>query len=93
MGSVDPRSAVLFASLLVLGAGIGLCTIRIARGPTHFDRLLAFDCLLMNVVGVALVTSMLLATDAFIDMVLVTALLGFIGTISLAAYLEGSLVR
>ncbi|WP_437978358.1 monovalent cation/H+ antiporter complex subunit F [Sorangium sp. So ce295] len=93
MGSVDPRSAVLFASLFVLGVGIGLCTIRVARGPTNFDRLLAFDCLLMNVVGVALVASMLLATDAFIDMVLVTVLFGFIGTISLAAYLEGSLAR
>ena len=93
MGSVDPRSAVLFVSLFVLGAGIGLCAIRIARGPTHFDRLLAFDCLVLDVVGVALAASMLLETNAFIDMVLVTALFGFIGTISLTAYLEGSLVR
>jgi multisubunit Na+/H+ antiporter MnhF subunit len=93
MASVDPRYAVLFASLVVLGAGIALCTIRIARGPTHFDRVLAFDCLVLNVVGVALAASMLLETDAFIDMVLVTTLFGFVGTISLAAYLEGSLVH
>ncbi|AUX42059.1 cation:proton antiporter [Sorangium cellulosum] len=93
MGSVDPRSAVLFASLFVLGAGVALCTIRIARGPTHFDRLLAFDCLLMNVVGVALQASILLETDAFMEVVLVAALFGFIGTISLAAYLEGSFAR
>jgi multisubunit Na+/H+ antiporter MnhF subunit len=90
MDSVDPRYAVILSSLFVLGAAIVLCTIRIARGPTQFDRVLALDCLVLNVVGVVLVLSMLLETDAFVDMVLVTTLFGFIGTISLAATLEGS---
>jgi multisubunit Na+/H+ antiporter MnhF subunit len=93
MGNIDPRDAVLFAAIFVLGVSIALCTIRIARGPTHFDRVLAFDCLVLNVIGVTLAASMLLETDAFLDMVLVTTLFGFVGTISLAAYLEGSLVQ
>lgn len=93
MGGFDLRAPALFAALLVLGAGVGLCVLRVGRGPTHFDRVLALDCLVLNVIGGLLITSMLLATDAFIDTVLLTALFGFIGTISVAAYLEGSLAH
>lgn len=87
----DPRSMVLLGALGMLGAGMALCAVRIARGPTHFDRVLAFDCLVLDVVGAVLVLSMLLETGVFLDSVLVVALLGFLGTVSLAAYLEGTL--
>jgi multisubunit Na+/H+ antiporter MnhF subunit len=87
----DALTIVLLVALAVLGAAIGLCAIRIARGPTHFDRVLALDCLVLDVVGAVLVLSVLFETDAFIDAVLAITLLGFVGTIALAAYLEGSL--
>lgn len=87
------RTALLLAALAGLGAGVGLCAIRIARGPTHFDRVLALDCLVLDVVGAVLVASMLLETAAFVDSVLAITLLGFLGTITLSAYLEGSLVE
>jgi multisubunit Na+/H+ antiporter MnhF subunit len=83
---------VLLAALIVLLAGIGCCLVRAVLGPTLFDRVLAFDALALTTVGLTLVVSMLLGTDAFIDVVLVVALLGFLGTVALAAYLEGTLV-
>jgi len=82
------EQTVLLPSLAVLSVGIGLCFARIVRGPTHFDRVLSFDCLGLNVVGAMLLLSSLLETDVFIDAALVVLLLGFVGTISLAAYLE-----
>ena len=86
------ETIVLVMALGVIGAGIALCAIRAYRGPSLFDRVLAFDCIALNVVGAILLVSILLDSAVFMDVVLVVALLGFLGTISLAAYLEGSLV-
>lgn len=82
---------VIYIALAVLGVGITLCVVRLVKGPTQFDRVMSFDAIALNVVGAFLLLSILLRTDAFIEVVLVVALLGFIGTIVMAAYLEGSL--
>jgi multicomponent Na+:H+ antiporter subunit F len=85
-------TVVVLAGLFVLAIGILLCVIRSYRGPTLFDRVVSFDAIALNFVGAVLLTSILLRTDAFMDVVLVVALLGFLGAISLASYLEGTLV-
>jgi multicomponent Na+:H+ antiporter subunit F len=83
---------IVVASLFVLALGILLCVIRAYRGPTLFDRVMAFDAIALNFVGAVLLISILLRSDAFMDVVLVVALLGFLGAISLASYLDGTLV-
>ncbi|WP_437631991.1 monovalent cation/H+ antiporter complex subunit F [Sorangium sp. So ce854] len=92
MTALSPTSTVLLAALAVLGIAMLLCVIRICRGPSLLDQVLAFDCLVLDVVGAVLVLSVLLGTALFIDVILVITLLGFVGTIALAAYVEGSLV-
>jgi multicomponent Na+:H+ antiporter subunit F len=82
----------ILGGLVLLLAGIGCCIARAFKGPTPFDRVLAFEAVALNTVGLTLLISILLDTDAFVDVVLVIALLGFLGTVSIAAYLEGTLV-
>ena len=82
------KLAVLYTALIIIALGAIFCLIRIVRGPSPFDRVLAFDCLALDLVGALLLESMLLETDVFIDVALVVLLLGFIGTMSLATYLE-----
>ncbi len=83
---------IAMVALATLGIGILLCFWRVLVGPSLFDRVLAFDCIALHFVGGTLLLSVLFGSAAFMDVVLVVALLGFIGTTSLAAYLEGSLV-
>jgi multicomponent Na+:H+ antiporter subunit F len=83
---------VIYGAMVVLAISIALCMVRAVRGPTLFDRVLAFDCLALNVVGGVVLVSLLLRTDAYLDVVLVVALLGFLGTVAIATYLEGTLV-
>ncbi|WP_438015723.1 monovalent cation/H+ antiporter complex subunit F [Sorangium sp. So ce315] len=92
MTALPPTSAVLLTALAVLGIAMLLCVIRICRGPSLLDQVLAFDCLVLDVVGAVLVLSILLGTALFIDVILVITLLGFVGTIALVAYVEGTLV-
>ena len=86
------ETIVIYGALVVIAVGVVLCLFRALKGPTLFDRVLAFDCLALNVVGGVLLISLLLKTDAFLDVVLVVALLGFLGAVSFATYLEGTLV-
>lgn len=83
---------LIWGALGVIGIGILLCAIRAIRGPSLFDRVMAFDAIALNIVGATLLLSLYFRTAAFIDFVLVVALLGFLGTVSFAAYLEGTLV-
>lgn len=82
----------IVAGLVVLMAGIACCLVRMFIGPTSFDRVLAFEGVALNTVALTIVISILLNTASFIDVILVIALLGFLGTVSIAAYLEGTLV-
>jgi multisubunit Na+/H+ antiporter MnhF subunit len=85
-------TVAVWVGLFGIGVGVVLCALRILKGPSLFDRVMAFDCLALNLVGAMLLISIHFRTAFFMDVVLVVALLGFLGTISLAAYLEGSLV-
>jgi len=76
----------------LIGIGFALCLYRAIKGPTGFDRVLAFDCMVLHGLGMVMVFSMFTSSSAYLDVVLVVGLLGFIGTVSLAAYLEGDLV-
>jgi multicomponent Na+:H+ antiporter subunit F len=73
-------------ALLTLAAT--LCLLRLVRGPTLSDRVLALDTLLIvGVVGVAL-EAVRTRSGAYLDGVLVVALVAFIGTSAAARYVE-----
>jgi multicomponent Na+:H+ antiporter subunit F len=84
---------LIWGALGVIGIGIVLCAIRAIKGPSLFDRVMAFDAIALNIVGATLLLSIYFRSAVFIDFVLVVALLGFLGTLSFAAYLEGTLVE
>lgn len=82
------KSTMLYGAVATIALGAAFCMARIVRGPSTFDRVLALDCLTLDIVGAILLESMLLDTDVFVDVALVVLLLGFIGTMSLALYLD-----
>jgi multicomponent Na+:H+ antiporter subunit F len=78
---------VLFA-LTMLAVAAGLTFIRLAKGPTLPDRVIAIDligvllvCLLVMMAGVT-------AQQAFLDVAMVVALISFVGTVAYARYIE-----
>lgn len=82
------KSTILFLAVVMIALGAAFCIARIVRGPSTFDRVLALDCLTLDLVGAILLESMLFDTDVFVDVALVVLLVGFIGTMSLAIYVD-----
>jgi multicomponent Na+:H+ antiporter subunit F len=65
------------------------CLWRVAKGPTPADRIVAVDFMGIVLVGFCAVFSLFTNQAFLIDIAISLAILGFIGTLTLAKYLEG----
>ena len=77
----------VFTSILLLCCA--LCLFRIARGPTAPDRTVGIDILGTVVVGFCALLTLTTGKDYIMNVVLVWALISFIGSLALAKHLEG----
>ncbi len=68
-------------------AGV-LCGARLVRGPSLPDRIVALDALLVIVVTAVAADAARTGRGVFLDVVVVTALLGFVGTSVVARFIE-----
>lgn len=82
---------ILYIAMSFLILGLIISAIRFVKGPTAGDRTVALDTL--TTIGVAGLVLLAFVFERFIymDVALVYAVLGFIGVIVIARYLEGAL--
>jgi multicomponent Na+:H+ antiporter subunit F len=65
-----------------------LAFIRLVRGPTLPDRVIAIDLIGVLMVCVLVVVAASTGEQAFLDVAMVIALISFVGTVAYARYLE-----
>ncbi len=82
--------AALWAGLPLLGVALVLTLVRMGKGPTVADRVVALD--LFSTLAISVVAAVALAARnaVYLDVAIVLALLSFLGTVAFAAYLERS---
>jgi multicomponent Na+:H+ antiporter subunit F len=78
--------------LIVLLAGViltmGLAALRLMRGPTLADRVLALDVLVIAAVGGVALKAWRTGLAVFLDVAVAVAMVTFISAVALAWYLE-----
>ena len=79
-------TGVAFGALLL---ALGFACLRLVRGPTLADRIVAIDMLVVLAIGFIAVFAARTGQTAVLDAATVLALIGFLGTVALARYLEG----
>lgn len=72
----------------ILGVALVLACVRLVRGPTLADRVVALDLLTLIGVGIAVAQALAWQAPRLLDVALVLALIAFIGTVAFARYLE-----
>jgi multicomponent Na+:H+ antiporter subunit F len=79
---------VLWLVMPLLAVSIALAFVRLARGPSLPDRVVALD--LLSTIGVGLIAAYVVFTGevAYLDVALLVTLIAFLGTVALASYLE-----
>ncbi|HEY1612038.1 MAG TPA: K+/H+ antiporter subunit F [Paraburkholderia sp.] len=79
---------VIPVSFALLGVAFLLTVIRLIRGPSLPDRILALDTLNVNAIALIVVYGIQLRSTLFFEVALLIAVMGFIGTIALTKYLQ-----
>jgi multicomponent Na+:H+ antiporter subunit F len=79
--------AIATGSLFVLGFALLCALLRMARGPTLPDRIVALELVATLMVGVVAVYSISNRQPVFLDVAIVLALVGFLGAVAFARFL------
>jgi len=77
----------IVVALLTLVLAMGLATVRIFRGPSAQDRVLALDALYICGMLVMLVLGVRYSSEMFFEAALLIAIFGFVGSASMAKFL------
>jgi multisubunit Na+/H+ antiporter MnhF subunit len=75
-------------TLATLGLALLIAVVRLLKGPTLPDRIVAMDLVGVLVVGLIVVLAASTGVEATLDAALVIALVGFVGTVAYATYVE-----
>ena len=75
-------------TLLMLAAAALLAFVRVIRGPTLPDRVVAIDLIGVLIVGLIVVSAAATGERSFLDVAIVIALISFVGTVAYARYVE-----
>ncbi len=80
--------AVLAITIGLLLAASVLAGARVVRDGSLVDRVLGFDLLLLTIVGLVAVDALWRGVDTFVGVLLVIAILGFLGTVAIAHFID-----
>jgi multicomponent Na+:H+ antiporter subunit F len=79
-------SAIISIGLLSLALLISL--VRLLKGPSLPDRVVAFDAISMMVVCIVSVFAIMVQEPLYLDIIIALALISFLGTIAFAQFIE-----
>lgn len=78
----------VLGALAVIGMAFALAFVRLLRGPSLPDRVVALDLMAALAVGIMAVASVGLDAPALLQPALVLAFVAFLGTVAFARYVE-----
>lgn len=87
MDTIAILDAVVFMSLSALSLALGFGLLRLMRGPTLPDRVVALELVATLLVGMVAVYSIGSRQPVYLDVAIVLALVGFLGAVAFAHFL------
>ena len=80
-------------TLIILAVSLMICFVRLYIGPNPPNRAVAFDTIAIHAVGIFALIAMRSDAPELLDAAIITAVLGFVGTMMFARYIEKSNVQ
>jgi multicomponent Na+:H+ antiporter subunit F len=79
---------VIVIAIVMVAAALLFCVVRLVKGPTLPDRIVASDLMGICSVGLMVLVAAAAGRRWFLDVAVVVALLGFLGTVAYARYAQ-----
>lgn len=71
----------------LVGLALALTLVRLIRGPSMPDRILALDTLYINAIALIVLLGIWEGSDLYFEAALLIAIMGFVGTVAVTKYL------
>lgn len=84
----EPLSVIITAALMMLSVAMLLAFIRLLRGPSLADRVVALDLMAVQAVGIIAVYDIATHEPVYLRVAIVLALIAFLGTVAFAYYIQ-----
>lgn len=81
-------SFAINATFVMVVLSLAVAFIRLAKGPSLADRVVALDMMTITIIAVCSVAAVATGVYALLDVALVLALVGFLATVALARFAE-----
>lgn len=78
----------IWISLILVILSAGGLLYRVGKGPTVPDRLIALDAIGVMLISITALLSIIFDTEFFIEVILLIAIISFIGTVSFSKFIE-----
>ncbi|MCM3087692.1 Na(+)/H(+) antiporter subunit F1 [Bhargavaea ginsengi] len=75
-------------SLIIIVISMALFVYRLIKGPTAPDRVIALDAMGVTLISVVALLSLLVGTSFYLEIILLLAILSFIGTVAFSKFIE-----
>lgn len=82
----------LWIGLIILSLSTGLCFYRVIVGPDQTDRIIALDAISIHMIAMIGMVMILQKTVAYAEVILVIGVIGLIGSLALAKFIERGVV-
>jgi multicomponent Na+:H+ antiporter subunit F len=79
---------VIYIAFPLLTSAVILAFVRLVRGPTLPDRVVALDLIATLMIGIIAIYAIATDKPVLLDLAIVLALISFLGTIAFAHYIE-----
>ncbi len=80
-------------SLGLILIGMAVAFVRVAKGPSLADRVVALDMMTVTIISFCGVYAVFMDEPSLLDVAIVLALVGFLATVALARYAERRIAR
>jgi len=87
------QDIITMTALAMLAFAAVLAFVRLLRGPTLPDRVVALDLIGVLIVCITVAIAATTGQQAYLDVAIVIALVSFVGTVAYARYVEREDVR
>lgn len=83
----------IYITFVMVMLSLAVAFIRLAKGPSLADRVVALDMMTVSIIAVCGVAAVATGVYALLDVALVLALVGFLATVALARFAERRDIR
>jgi multicomponent K+:H+ antiporter subunit F len=87
-------TTTLYVAFIIVSISQIMAMIRLWKGPTTGDRILALDTMVINAIALMVLIGIFQGTQIYFEAILIIAMLGFVSTVAYARFvLRGDIIE